>query len=316
MSRKETVDRLLGRREHGREKTIVTPEGVPLVFTIAPPSARFLAFMIDVLLILAGFLGIGLAALLLGAAGLPPGLLLALLTLAFFLLRNFYFIVFETRGHGATPGKRKMGTRVIDRRGGPLTTGAVFARNLTRELEVFLPFVVVAAPDRFFPGAPGGAVLLAGAWLLVVALLPLLNRERLRVGDLAAGTIVVLTPREALLRDLAAPHLFPRDEDRVCRFTAEQLGIYGIYELQVLEDLLRGGAGGDRRALEKVARKIRKKIGWKPEGHPPDPRRFLRDFYTAQRAHLERRLLLGERRERKEEATRKPPRSRPRPPPP
>ena len=69
--------------------------------------------------------------------------------LGFFLLRNFYFILFETAPRAATPGKRALGLRVAARDGGRLTADAIFARNAMRELEVFLPltFLVAASAD-------------------------------------------------------------------------------------------------------------------------------------------------------------------------
>jgi len=66
----------------------------------------------------------------------------------------------------------------------------------------------------------------------VLALLPLWNRQRLRIGDLVAGTMVVQTPAGALLDEVGA------DADAVA-FTPAQLDVYGVYELQVLEGLLR-----------------------------------------------------------------------------
>src|SRR4051794_24385858 len=62
-----------------------------------------------------------------------------------FVLRNGYFIGFELRGRAATPGKRISGLRVIARDGGRLTADAVIARNLMREIEVFLPLSFLSA---------------------------------------------------------------------------------------------------------------------------------------------------------------------------
>jgi uncharacterized RDD family membrane protein YckC len=59
--------------------------------------------------------------------------------LGFFMLRTFWFIGFELGSRAATPGKRLMGIRVVARDGGRLTADAVVARNLIRELELFLP---------------------------------------------------------------------------------------------------------------------------------------------------------------------------------
>ena len=78
--------------------------------------------------------------------------------------------------------------------------------------------------------------------------------------------------------------------ERVITFTDAQLDVYGVYELQVLEDVLRRA---DASAMETVAQRIRHKIRWERRDEPPEP--FLRAFYAALRARLEQRLLLGKR---------------------
>ncbi len=81
-------------------------------------------------------------------------------------------------------------------------------------------------------------------------------------------------------------------------FSRAQLEIYGIYELQTLEEVLRqkGPQSGETR--REVARRIQNKIAW--EGaEDADPERFLKAFYAALRAHLETRMLFGERRKDK-----------------
>src|SRR5262249_21910345 len=155
---------------------------------------------------------------------------------------NFYFVAWEVGRSGVTPGKRRLRLRVISRDGGPLTAEAVFARNLTRDLEVLLPLVALLAPQSLVPGPPVLGSVLAVAWLLALAPLPLFSRDRLRFGDLVAGTIVVRAPASLLLHDLAdgaRPAAAPEESGGEIAFTREQLDVYGIRELQVLEDLLR-----------------------------------------------------------------------------
>jgi uncharacterized RDD family membrane protein YckC len=276
-------------------REITTPEGVVLRFEVATAFERYAACVFDLLLIGLGTALLALPVIL--AGGLEGGWSAALFILAAFLLRHGYFIWFEVRRQGATPGKRRIGIRVIDRCGGSLAAEAVFARNLTREVEIFVPLALLADPRVLLPEAPLGAALLGSAWLLLLAALPLFNRDRLRAGDLIAGTMVVRAPTSVLLDDLsAAPPGRPRARHS---FTPAMLGVYGIYELQVLEEVLRTPAP-DREGLEVIARKIRDRIGWKDDGRPPPARPFLEDFYAAQRAHLEGRLLLGDRKERKE----------------
>jgi hypothetical protein len=126
--------------------------------------------------------------------------------------------------------------------------------------------------------------------MLLVGLLPLLNRDRLRVGDLVAGTVVVRTPATVLLEDLAVARA-----PAALAFTDEHLDVYGVYELQVLEGVLRRrGQPGHEDAVRTVAGKIREKIGWSDAGVAAEP--FLEAFYGALRARLEKRLLFGKRR--------------------
>jgi uncharacterized RDD family membrane protein YckC len=291
-----------------------TPEGVPLPFAVAGVGERISAFALDGLLLLLATLAVALLA---GFASVvSSNLAAAFFALAVFLIWNAYFIVCEIRGNGRTPGKKKAGLRVVSRDGGPLTAEAVIARNLMRDLEVFLPLAAVLLPESLVPAAPSWGRLVAIAWLLVFALLPLFGKDRLRAGDLVAGTIVVRNPGAVLLPDLAeAPAVRPaarsspfgsaveaaRSPAEEYGFTREQLDIYGIHELQVLEDLLRRHDGGtlDPRVLEEVCEKIKEKIGWPAERWQVPPAPFLQAFYRAQRASLEKRMLFGQRRERK-----------------
>lgn len=289
--------------------SILTPESVPVRFTVARMGDRVAAFGIDAAIISLSVFAIGLLGLFLmmGSGGAP--LATALAILAAFLLRNFYFTWYEIRRNGQTPGKKRLHLRVVDRRGGPLSAEAVFVRNVMREIEFFVPLVALFAPQSLFPVDAGVGRLLAVGWIFLIAAMPFFNRERLRVGDIVAGTMVVRLPRPALLADLAsAPLAAAREEKEAALpthvFTPEQLDVYGIYELQVLEGLLREGPSeGRRTALETVGKKIRKKIGYTAAGAVPvSELEFLRDFYAAQRARLEGKMLLGTRRERKRDS--------------
>jgi uncharacterized RDD family membrane protein YckC len=280
-------------------REIVTPEGVPLRFPVARVTDRAAAFLLDAVIVAVATVAVVFLIVLTGVHGVTVGLGLV----ALFVLRNFYFTWFECRWQGSTPGKRSLGLRVIDARGGPLTGEAVFARNLMREVELFVPLMLVLGGSHVWPGAPGWARVLAAAWPVVIAALPLLNRDRLRAGDLVAGTMVVLAPKAVLLEDLAAAS--PGAVRSEVAFTDQQLDVYGIYELQVLEELLRQAPETRAAACQAVAEKIRRKIRW--TGPAMDAEAFLRAFYNAQRKRLEQRMLLGERRESKKEAlTRRP----------
>jgi uncharacterized RDD family membrane protein YckC len=285
-------------------REIVTPEGIPLRFTLARAGDRAGAFVLDmvvqVLVVLVISLGLS------QAVDGPASWLAAVIVLLAFLLVNFYFAFFEVRWQGATPGKRWVGIRVIDARGGQLETSAVLARNLIRELEVWTPLRFLLASNIVWPEAPGWARLIAGGWAFVFMFMPVFNKDRLRVGDVIAGTRVVMQPKVVLLPDLAedtaaAPLHAPAGTKPAAAhtFNAPQLGIYGIYELQVLEGVLRSRPGepSHREAVRTVAEKVRRKIGY--DAPVTDDERFLREFYAAQRAYLEQKLLFGQRREDK-----------------
>ena len=280
------------------------PEGVPLPFEIGSASDRIAAFAVDTLLV-HGAAGVVLVAAVLALGPALRGHALSLGVLASFFIRNFYFAFFEIRWGGQTPAKRAFGLRVVARDGGALTAEAVFTRNLTRDLEVFLPVTALAMPEALIPGLPGWAALVATTWMFVFASLPLLNRDRLRLGDLVGGTLVVRMPKTKLLWDLSesdagAPATGGEEPRAAFEFTTEQLDHYGIKELQVLESLLRNAPGfRSASVLGEVASRVRKKIGFPEPGPDADPREFLMAFYKAQRARLEHKMLFGVRQEAK-----------------
>jgi uncharacterized RDD family membrane protein YckC len=260
---------------------IITPEGVPVPIEIANYGERLAAFMIDltiwILLTLAIYIPI------LTLVSRTGGTLIAISIALFigFLIRNLYFIYFELAWRGATPGKRIVGLRVIDRNGGPLVASAVIARNLTREVEMFIPLGVL------IQGHTDWEQLAIGAWVMVCLAIPAFTKDRMRGGDLIAGTIVISLPKVALLSDLV---------ERTLRFTftPAQLRAYGAFELQVLEELLRRPQSRDgTQVLDEVCDKICRKIGWTAPLPRKDVVAFLRDFYTAERAFLEREQLYG-----------------------
>lgn len=266
-------------------RQILTPEGVMLTVRLADRTDRAVAFVIDVSIWCLLLFLIFLSAVLLQSSRVGNAALVPLLLFAAFVIRMSYFIHFELAWQGATPGKRITGLRVIDRQGGPLLPSAVIARNLTREFEIFLPIGVSlslsSAADR------GVASLLSMLWILCIGALPLLNRDRLRGGDLIAGTMVIALSRRGLAADLA-------EGDFHYTFSDQQLMAYGAFELQVLEELLRGAKGGNSAELMRsVGERIRRKIGRTEDVPPERELLFLRDFYAAERRFLEGQQLLG-----------------------
>ena len=270
-------------------RAFVTPEGVDLRLELASGGVRAAAFLIDAFMMIVLLI---LVTMLLAYMAVPgvEQVLAVLWLLGFFILRNGWFSLFEMGSRGATPGKRLMGLRVVARDGARLTGAAVVARNAMREIEIFLPISFLAA--RAVEGtADTFLVIFSLLWSGIFLFFPLFNKDRLRVGDLVAGTWVVSLPRVRLAPDLVSATPVARRT-----FSDAALSLYGIYELQTLEEVLRNEQS---EAIATVANAIRYKAGLPDDG---DDYGFLSDYYAALCSKLERGLLVGRRRESKWEA--------------
>ena len=190
--------------------TIDTPEQIALEFPLAGVGSRFLAIAFDTLLQGAAFAVLGGVALLLRGvsggqfAGMGVWGLAILLVIAF-AIYSAYFAAFEAVWTGQTPGKRLVGLRVIDVSGRPLSVYAAIIRNLLRlvdQLPGFYAFGIVSV---------------------------LVTRRQQRIGDLAAGTVVV---HERLGARAAAPQAHQGG----ARFGAHRLS---NAEIAVVEGFLR-----------------------------------------------------------------------------
>jgi uncharacterized RDD family membrane protein YckC len=149
---------------------IATPEGVELEFVLAGLASRFMAEFVDVILILliVGAM-IGVAALAGGTAGL---VILSVAVGGLMMISVVFHVAFEVLAAGRTPGKRMNGLRVVMDGGEPVGLRASAVRNLVRLLE---------GPPLFYGPA-------------IVSILA--TRRNQRLGDLAAGTLVVRELRE------------------------------------------------------------------------------------------------------------------------
>jgi len=271
------------------KRTFITPEGVDLRLELGSAGSRAAAFIIDFLMMISILVvvTIGLVYLVQGGGPKVAEFIGVLWLLGFFILRNGWFSLFEMGSRGATPGKRIMGLRVVARDGARLSGSAVIARNAMREIEVFLPLSFLGmqtaegAADTFL-------VLFALLWSGIFLFFPLFNRDRLRVGDLVGGTWVVQTDKAPLSADLVGTAFQQRRT-----FSPAALNLYGIYELQTLEDVLRNE---NPEAIVTVARTIRTKAGIPDDG---EDYAFLSDYYAALCAHLEAGLMVGRRRDSK-----------------
>lgn len=268
-----------------RRRALVTPEGFDLGVTIGSGGARLAALIVDLTLLLLIVIAVLLLAVFgaisVGRASGEP--LLIGVMIAIFLLRNFWFIGFEAGKRAATPGKRLLGLRVVSRDGGALSVDQVIARNLMRETELFVPLIMLGF------GTVGGSIdgwvtVFGFGWALLFPLFPLFNRDRMRVGDLLAGTWVIETGKHRLGEDLSAPQF---DADRYT-FSRAQLAAYGVAELTRLEEVLRLK---DEAQMWVVTDAIVGRIGWGE--HVSDAEGFLSAYYAGLRGHLERDLLFG-----------------------
>ena len=171
--------------------SVATPEGVTLEVTLAGVGSRFAAGLIDQLLRSVVLLALVILGGVVGDRGdTSAGLLLALLFVALFFVQFAYDVLFETLGAGRTPGKRWMGLRVVKAGGGPVGFVTSALRNILRIVDALPGFYVVG--------------------MLCV----LFTRNNQRLGDLAAGTIVVRerTQRTAIQQPLP-PSPSPVAED-------------------------------------------------------------------------------------------------------
>ncbi len=141
-------------------RRLETPEGIELNLRVAGPVPRALAWSIDGLIRYGTLWGLLLVVTPLGGGGF------GLWLIALFLGEWLYPALFEVYG-GATPGKKALGLKVLHANGTPVDWPAALIRNLLRAVD-FLPV---------FYGF--GLVAMLG------------NRDFQRLGDLAAGTLVI-----------------------------------------------------------------------------------------------------------------------------
>ena len=264
-------------------RTFITPEGVDLKLELASGASRAGAFLIDGLIMIVILVVVTLALVYMAVPGIGQFLMILWL-IGFFVLRNGWFSLFEMGSRGATPGKRLMGLRVVARDGARLTGAAVVARNAMREIEVFLPLSFLA--QRSIEGAADTfLVIFSLLWSGIFLFFPLFNKDRLRIGDLVAGTWVVSLAKITLSPDLVSVGAKARRT-----FSDAALSLYGIYELQTIEEVLRME---NPESVATAARAIRTKAGIPDDG---DDYGFLSDYYAALCAKLESGLLVGRRR--------------------
>ena len=163
--------------------TLQTPEGITLRREIAGAGSRFAAALIDTVLIAMIYTIIGLGTLLIAdidASGLSrviQGVLIGGIPLCIAL----YHFAFHAFGHGQTPGKRLLALRVVSADGYPATLAQHLLRSALCPVDMLLPVPV-----------PLGLL-----GLVVIAV----TEKRQRIGDIVAGTLVVIEPEERAVLD-------------------------------------------------------------------------------------------------------------------
>jgi uncharacterized RDD family membrane protein YckC len=162
--------------------SISTPEGVAIDLTLAGIGSRFVAGLVDGLIKGVAILILIVATTLLSSVDVGGGALAtALVAIVIFLINIAYDILFEVLASGRTPGKRMNGIRVVGEKGEPVTFVASSIRNLMRLVDML--------PIGYMVG--------------VVTVLATARNQRL--GDLAAGTMVVRDRRSQHEASLALP---------------------------------------------------------------------------------------------------------------
>jgi uncharacterized RDD family membrane protein YckC len=147
------------------------PGGIHLEAQVVGPVPRALAFAIDLVIRGVIIVALWIASIPLGLSGMGGGVFLIFL----FLIEWMYPVLFELFMHGQTPGKKMFGISVINDDLSPVTLGTSLVRNLLRTVD-FLPL------------------------LYLTGLISMLSNRRFqRLGDMAAGTLVIS------VREIARP---------------------------------------------------------------------------------------------------------------
>lgn len=163
--------------------TIETPEHVNISYELAGPGSRLWASFLDHLIIVLGIATIVLVAVSF-EVGMPdtgaPAVVAAAVAGGPLLLLAGYFALFETLWNGQTPGKRAAGIRVMRDDGTPAVPADCLIRNAVRIVD-FLPYLYFVGGVTFFA-----------------------HRQSKRLGDIAAGTVVVKLREQELPRVVEA----------------------------------------------------------------------------------------------------------------
>ena len=238
---------------------LVTPEGVTLQLELAGLGSRGLAAILDLLIQGAILIGVAIV-----AVNLDGTLAFLVFTLAFPVLFFGYPVLFELLMSGQTPGKAAMKLRVVRQDGGPVGVASSVLRNFVRIID-FLPW---------FYGVGGIAVFA--------------TTKNQRLGDIAAGTLVIREPSERPQAFNPGPLAGRWDLDKRDRQIADGWDVSAVtnQELAVVKQFMARRTDLDTAARNKMAgdlaRRLRPKVS-----HPPQEltdQRFLELVVAAKNA--------------------------------
>jgi uncharacterized RDD family membrane protein YckC len=225
-----------------RTLRVKTPESIAFSYELAGLGSRFLAVAIDVAiqtLVMIGIIwGLVYAGTHMSSAAMrdasraskfEESLAIAFIITIIFVIYFGYFIIFETFWNGQTPGKKLMGLRVVRDGGYPADFASIAIRNVIRV---------------------GEAV--AGLYA-ISAVAALMSPENKRLGDMAAGTLVV---RDTAAAKLAAILEEPPDAARPIMLTAEERSLIDLFVVR-----RQGMTPGNRAVMAaRIAQRVRPRV--------------------------------------------------------
>lgn len=152
---------------------VFTPERIVFDYPLAGPFPRFCAYLLDLIFLTLVVISIFITAMTMSGGG-SGGVGLALV--GFFAVSWGYGVFCEGLLNGRTLGKRLLGLRVISEQGVPITAAQAVIRNLVGAADGPIPF-----------------------FYLLALVTMTFNRKFQRLGDLAAGTLVIVEQRRPRL---------------------------------------------------------------------------------------------------------------------
>lgn len=256
-------------------QVLYSPEQVALHLPTAGPTSRILAYAIDYVLTLILEFGVVVALLLLTPlavwlqsvssqalddlrqSGRPEAssaffALAAVFVLVQLVIESGYFLFFELAMQGRSPGKRVMGLRVMRDAGLPVTLRESLMRNALRIVDWLPGYYVIGLVSM------------------------VMSKQGKRLGDIAAGTVVIRLDRVERPRPL--PDSEPGELSGF-RFERSQIAKLGTAERKLVRQTLRRldelEPAAAEQALERAAEALRVRLGHGPIA-PGERRAFLR----------------------------------------